>query len=184
MSHVSYLLHCMKGKFFVLDTKTTGPSGEVVQIAVVDQDGFTRMNKLVKPTEPGATRLHGITDDQVSMLPGWDAVSDELDDLICGTRLLIYNAQFDLSALLLSQIRAGVIQTQYRKCCRIACVMRAFGEHYGEWNHYYHNWSWKPLHMAAHEAGYTNPAPHTALGDALTTLAVARYLQRQYQERF
>lgn len=54
--------------------------------------------------------------------------------------------------------------------------MDRFAEFYGEWNAYRHSYTWQRLEKAAQHLNCKIIHPHTALGDALTTLSVAKAL--------
>lgn len=53
-----------------LDTETTGlgSTDEIIEISIIDDDGSTLLETLVKPSQPipaDSTRVHGITDADV-----------------------------------------------------------------------------------------------------------------------
>jgi len=84
-----------------LDTETTGigPNDNIVEIAVIDDDGYTLIDTLVKPVGTISTetiRIHGITDEMVRASPRWMEVWDQVEPVLSGRFVGIYNAEFDL----------------------------------------------------------------------------------------
>ena len=62
-----------------LDTETTGldRTAEIIDIALVTNEGAVLFNTLVKPVRPipaESSRIHGIFDDHVATAPGWEEV--------------------------------------------------------------------------------------------------------------
>ncbi len=87
--------------FIVLDTETTGLGhrDEVVELGVLDRDGRTLMQTLVRPRSgvvpPGASRIHGLTMVDLRDAPSFDRVYDELLHHAQGRRVIAWNAPFD-----------------------------------------------------------------------------------------
>lgn len=88
----------------LLDTETTGlgADAEVVQVGLLAPDGECLMDALVKPPCPipsGATAVHGITDADVAESPTLDDLLPDIERLIRGKRILVYNAAYDYNVL-------------------------------------------------------------------------------------
>ena len=156
-----------------VDTETTGlyrnDGDDLVEVAVVDDDGGVRLSTLVHPGRPipaCATAIHGITHEMVAEAPPADEVRRIVSDLCAGRRVVIYNANFDRQFLDLS------------KAASINCCMLRFAKYYGEWNEYYGNYRWQKLGTAALETGFRWPesGAHRALADALACRHVWRWL--------
>lgn len=84
----------------MLDTETTGIEydSEIVDIAIIDLDKNLIFASLVKPICPipeEATMIHGITNEMVADAPSWLEVWAQVQKLLSGKTLLIYNADFD-----------------------------------------------------------------------------------------
>ena len=167
------------GKFLVLDTETTGlgEDAEICQIAVIDSAGAVLLDTLVKPVnaiQPGAIAVHGITDEMVADAPGWKDLTDQIQCLLSGHDVVIYNAVFDRKLMHQSAEQAGLPKIEWKNLATFHCAMLEFAPIYGDWNSYYRSYRWQTLSTAA---GYYNlPVvdAHHALGDCLTTLAVCK----------
>src|SRR4051794_16479396 len=98
MSELSQFLEMLKGgDYVVLDSETTGVAhAEIVQIAVVDAAGQVLIDTLVKPIQlipREATRIHGITDAMVADAPTFAAILPQLQNILTGRNVVVYNAQ-------------------------------------------------------------------------------------------
>ena len=171
--------------FVILDTETTGlyDDDEIVSIAIIDSDGQTLLNQLVKPVRPipaDATRIHGITNEMVSAahcLP-----IEQINALLAGREIIVYNASYDM-AMLYRSVRALQAPTiQWRSVANWYCAMEHFAEIYGEWNDYRGNYKWQRLSTAC--AYYNIPVvgAHGALADCLMTLAVCQKMAEAVHE--
>lgn len=168
------------GDFVVLDTETTGiQQGEIVQIGIVDAQGNVLLDTLVKPL--GAipyetTKVHGITDAMVADAPGWAAVTQQVEAILRGRHVVVYNAPFDRKMMHQSAERCGLPRTDWKTFSTWWCAMEAFaleyvgGRFYGRYprNH--------KLVVAAQHYNIPVRDAHNALGDALMTLHVVRAL--------
>lgn len=94
----------------ILDTETTGLSVEgghrIIEFAAVEMvDRKLTGNHLhlyINPEcaiDPGATRIHGITDEQVADKPIFTDVVEQILQFIEGSELIIHNAKFDMGFL-------------------------------------------------------------------------------------
>jgi DNA polymerase-3 subunit epsilon len=84
----------------ILDTETTGLDGlaEVVQIGVVQPNGMTALDTLVRPRRPipmDATAIHGITNYMVAGAPVFGDLTSRLTEVLSGKIVIAYNAAFD-----------------------------------------------------------------------------------------
>ena len=170
-----------RNNFVVLDTETTGLSkpAEIVSIAIIDPDGAIKLDTLVKPVRPipaDATRIHGITNDDVASAPGWATVQPMVVNLITGRDVIVYNAVYDRSMLHLSDEAAGVPRTDYRLLADWACAMEWYAEIYGSWNDYHRSYRWQSLSNAMAQQDLPIIEAHRALGDVKMTLSLIRKL--------
>ncbi len=118
-----------RNNFVILDTETTGLNwqAQVCQVAVIDGEGKTLVDLLVKPTcriPPDATRIHGITNAQVADAPGFVLVAPQIVSAITGRDVIIYNSAFDLSMLRQSADAAG-LEVDWRSVAKYVCAMQA-----------------------------------------------------------
>lgn len=163
--------------YVVLDTETTGLDGEVCQVGIIDATGKTLLDILVKPVHPipeDATRVHGITNDDVADALNFGAVRPIIINLISGRDVIVYNATFDRKLLHLSAEAEGLPKVDYKGFSRWHCAMEAFAPIYGEYNAYYGTYRWKSLSIAAAYFGIEADGAHTAIADCRTTLAVCK----------
>lgn len=151
-----------------LDLESTGLNGhypptrhhdEVLELALIDQDGQVLLNTLVRPffaTDwPAAEATHGIRPGQVAAAPFLEDVTRRLRPLVEGRHVVIYNAGFDLSFLPPMPVAS------------VECAMLAFAEYAGEWDPVKNRLRYHKLTAALTALGLT-PAPHAhrALADA------------------
>ena len=161
--------------FVVLDTETTGlyESAEIVSIAVIDSDGKTLLDTLVKPVRPippEATRIHGITNEMVK-----DALPlpvQTLGHLLTNRHVIIYNTQYDVQMLRQSAGIAKLPMIPWYDVAEFWCAMTAFAEIYGEWNDYHGNYRWQKLSTACSYYKIPVVGAHGALADCQMTLKV------------
>lgn len=173
----------------ILDTETTGLDGkaEVCQVAIINSDGATLLDTLVKPTYPipvGATRIHGITDAMVKDAPTFKDLSIALGEILYRRTVIVYNADYDIRMLVQSHNFAGVQLTDYPSLAHWNCAMLWYAQFYGEWNEYRGDWRWQRLTDACYFEGIPaiDAPAHSALGDCLRTLAIVRKMAEAADE--
>jgi len=105
------------GPFTVFDVETTGMSpvnDRIVEIAAVriDKDGSrTSFQSLINPgcmIPAAASRVHGITDNQVADAPSFSDAGYKFLELAQDSVLVAHNARFDLGFLQESLARCGL----------------------------------------------------------------------------
>jgi DNA polymerase III subunit epsilon len=165
-------------RWCILDTETTGLSNnaEIVQIGILCSSG-EEYQTLVKPTieiEIGASRIHGIHDEDIVQALPFEQVFLDVWKLLRDRDVIIYNAEFDLKVIRNSLKARGIqiaFPTSDRRGCRIFtnggsihCAMQYYSQYVGEWNEYYGNYKWQKL----------PGGDHSALGDCKATLEVIK----------
>lgn len=174
--------------FVVLDTETTGlgTDAEICQIAIIDADGKTLLDTLVKPKRAipaDATKIHGITNDMVKGARDWLNTNEQVWQLLHGRDVITYHADYDFRLIKQSEQACEPLALSDWHTISRACAMKAYGEHVGQWSDKYGEWQSHKLIKAATAAGYGLPVgmtPHRALSDCLMTLAVVRYLVEKH----
>lgn len=154
-----------KDNWVILDTETTGLyDAEIVQIGIINLQGKTLLDSLVKPTipiPPEATSIHDINDEMVKIAPTFPEIYPQLAESIENLKVLIYNADFDISILAycrrLHQLKLKPLGLRKRS----ECLMEWYAQFYGEWSDYYESYKWQPL-----------GGNHDAVGDCQAALSV------------
>lgn len=158
--------------FLVLDTETTGLSSrdEVIQIAIVNKNGDTVMDTLVKPTitiPPFVTTIHGITDAHVTDAPSFAEIYPQLQTILDGRPVVIYNASFDKRLIRQS---ANKWRLHAINLNTFTCALTAYSSYYGEKRG--KTIKRKSLKFACEQEGIANNRAHWAVNDCLVTLAL------------
>ncbi len=97
--------------FFDTETTGLGRSDEIVEVGIVDTEGKTLLQSLVRPVgriPVEASAVHGITNEMVRGAPTWESVWREVRDLFEGRTVGIFNAEFDLRMMRQSHERRGM----------------------------------------------------------------------------
>ncbi len=170
--------------FLVLDTETTGlpdqAAFQVVEVAAVDKTGAVVFHSLVKPDIPlpaAATRIHGLTDEDLKDAPSFVEIWPRLAELLTRYELWTYNANFDQAAIVRSAERFKLdIPKPVKSSKRWHCLMLEFARYYGEYSEYWGGDRYQELSFACAELGVRGSDYHRARGDALNALGVMRAL--------
>lgn len=164
-----------KYKRIVIDLETTGLNpnfDEILEIAMIDQDGKTVLHAYSKPERieewQEAERVHGITPDQVKncktfndLIPRIKEILEESEELVA------YNAGFERAFL----HAYGIDVT-----CPAVDPMLLFAPIYGEWSDAFDDYKWQRLETCAAYYDYTLRA-HNALEDAKATLYCLKHME-------
>lgn len=166
------------GDYLILDTETTGlyDEAEIVSIAIIDSQGKALLNTLVQPRYPipaNATAIHGITDEMVASAPLWDAVWNDVVELLDGKHVIVYNVAYDVQLLYQSSELCDV-DADWWQLCTWYCAMQAYAEYWGAWSDYHQSYTWQRLTAACSQQGIEVKDAHGALGDCLMTLALCK----------
>jgi DNA polymerase III epsilon subunit-like protein len=165
-----------------LDTETTGldASSEVVEICVLDHDGRSLVNQLVRPSIPipsDASRIHGITEVMVATEPTWDEVWPAVARAISGRRVAVYNAEYDVMVMRQSHRKHGLVWPA--PLGQFTCLMKLYARYHGEWNSARHSYRWQSLDQAARQCGIVAGQRHRAYEDTLLARAVLEHMAAQ-----
>jgi DNA polymerase-3 subunit epsilon len=155
----------------ILDTETTGTFDydEIVQVAILSYDGKALLDTLVRPIQPipfEATAIHGISNEDVLDAPLFPEVYEEIEKIIDGKTIVIYNAQFDVRLIQQSLAKHNLLPMELN-LDYVDCAMLMYSAWVGElWP--YGGYKWQKL-----ESG-----DHTALGDCRATLDLIKKMAR------
>lgn len=153
-----------------LDLETTGlstVSDRIIELAIIrvtpQGDVLERVRRFNPgiPISPGATAVHGITDEDVADEPSFAATAKSLAELLDPCDMAGFNIRrFDLPLLLAEFKRAGIpFSTQGRRLIDAQVI--------------FHREESRDLSAAArYYLGREHEEAHTALGDIRTTAAV------------
>jgi DNA polymerase-3 subunit epsilon len=173
----------------VLDTETTGFTGEVIEVALVDGEGKALFDERIRPhcrIEPGAMAVHKIQDGHLVGLPHLDHHWPRLRELLTSYTVVIFNKSFDIGRLrhslnvsLPSWRGDAEQQRDFQHFMDTSeCVMSAYRR--------VSRGGGNKLVDACLSEGVTIddlPPAHDALGDALRTLRVIKAVAARQQEQ-
>lgn len=186
-----------------LDTETTGLGAmdEVCEIAVVDLAGDVLINTLVKPTRlipPSASDIHGITNELVRHMPAFGDLLPELDRILTGRRVMIYNMEFDMEKIQRSAHASGA--KDFRPWWDAPAdhdfsatplyhsgwydAMELYAAYYGDWHDYHHSYRWQRLSTALKQCRLELPdGIHRAHADAEMTRRLVLHMASDLPEQ-
>jgi DNA polymerase-3 subunit epsilon len=156
-----------------LDTETTGlnPNDEIIEICVLDSRGSVLLDSLVRPTRripPDVIPIHSITNELVMDAPAWPEVWPQVESLLRGRVVGIYNAEFDLRMLRQTH-RAHTLE--WAADPRNFCIMKLYAQFYGQIGSY-GTPRWQKLEVAARQCGINPGYTHRALADTRLAKAI------------
>ena len=166
-----------------LDTETTGtgPTDEVIEIGIVDEDGKVLFESLVRPVAkvtPDARRMHGISDEMLGTAPRWMVVWPKVEAVLAGRTVCIYNADFDLR--MLQQTHAKYkMRWSLPEGTAFFCVMKLYAQYYGEWNARTGGYRWQSLENAGRQCNIPLPNAHRTIADSLLARALLHHIATQ-----
>jgi len=173
-----FLAMLRRTDYVVLDTETTALGrAEICQIAIVDASGAVLLDTLVRPTQPippFATRIHGITNEDVHDAPRFGDVLGDIAAALYDRDVIAYNASFDRKMLHLSGQICGAPPVEWKAISRWHCAMRAFAHVYAQRVPGAHAGRAQKLSAAAAFYAIPQHKAHTAVDDCITTLALCR----------
>ncbi len=169
-----------KGTVF-LDTETTGLNSddEIIEIAIISEDGQILIDSLVRPScpvKPDAFRVHGISTDMLANAPTLAEVEPSIIAALESMHVVMYNKEFDLQHLT-PAMRAVISGT--------SCCMTEFAAFRGRGTHgFMKNLGFTTLDLAAGYVGHVWVGKrHRALGDVFACRAVWQHMSRATRSR-
>lgn len=164
---------------FYLDTETTGVDtlAEIVEICILDPDGAVLLDTLVRPRRKipaEATRIHGISNSMVSNAPLWNELWIQIEVILKGRSVGIYNAEFDLRMIKQTHLQSGMAWQSLN--ANAFCIMKLYAEFFGERDRYRGSYRWQTLDDAGRQCGIALPNAHRAQADTLLTRALLHHM--------
>jgi len=158
-----------------LDTETTGTGqiDRIIQVGIVNAKGETLFESLVNPgmlIPSESSAVNGITNEMVLNAPVWTQIWPDVEAILRGRVIGIYNADFDLRLLRQTNKAYGLpmsIETN-----QAFCVMKLFAAFYGEWNARNNGFRSQKLEFAGKFLKIPIPNSHDAIDDARLTAAL------------
>ncbi len=158
-----------------LDTETTGTGqiDRIIQVGIVNAKGETLFESLVNPgmlIPSESSAVNGITNEMVLNAPVWTQIWPDVEAILRGRVIGIYNADFDLRLLRQTNKAYGLpmsIETN-----QAFCVMKLFAAFYGEWNARNNGFKSQKLEFAGKFLKISIPNSHDAIDDARLTAAL------------
>ncbi|MFH1446911.1 MAG: 3'-5' exonuclease, partial [Chloroflexota bacterium] len=162
-----------------LDTETTGfgPNDVIIEIGIVDLRGKVLFESLFKPSLPipsASSSIHGITDEMVTNAPSWKDAWSEIENVLKGRIIGMYNADFDLRLMKQTHQRYWLDWDIEDK--QTFCVMKLFAAFYGDWNPRRNSFRLHKLENAGRMSSILLPNSHRAVDDARLTAALTAYI--------
>lgn len=111
-----------RGGWLALDTETTGlePHDQVIDIAVLDEQGRTYLESLVSttiPMHPEVIAKTGLTPTALDGAPSWDYVWTAASMILAGREVVAFNAEFDRHAIEQTCRAHGLPMVEVRWTC-------------------------------------------------------------------
>jgi DNA polymerase III epsilon subunit-like protein len=167
----------------ILDSETTGldDNAEIVELALIDAQGNTLIDTLIKPIDPipqEVIDIHGITNEMVADAPTFAEVIPDLLRHAEGRPIVVYNSEYDNRLIKQSAVKAGMpseelwhlIDSQSNHC-----LMKLYARYYGTPGRH-GGYKWYKLHLAAGHCGIDSTGAHRARADCVMTLGILKAL--------
>ena len=161
-----------------LDTETTGldRTDEIIEISIIDDDGVTLLESMVRPSKPippDATRIHGITNEMVSRAPFWPLLWPDIRTLLSGKLVVIYNVDFDLGMM---RQMASRYKIQWREDFTTVDLLKVYADYRSEWDPRHRSNRYFSLEKAGQQCRIPLPNAHRSTADTLLTRALLHYI--------
>jgi DNA polymerase III subunit epsilon len=161
-----------------LDTETTGldKTAEIVEISVIDTDGSTLVDTLVRPSQTipaEVMRVHHITNEMVQKAQPWPFLWNSIKPALNGRVVVIYNSDFDIRMIKQTHDR---YKMRWDFTGRPFDLMTLYARFNGEWDPNRRTYRNISLDNAGKNCRIPLPNAHRALADTLLTRALLEYL--------
>ena len=169
-----------------LDTETTGLTNNdtVIELAIVDYQGDVLFDQLIKPAgkiAPEASRVHNITAEMVQQAPRWDSLWPDIEAILEGRTVVIYNVDFDLRLMKQTHMRHW-LRWNDPEGAQFVCLMKLYAQYFGQWDSRRGSYRFQSLDNAGKQSGLILPNTHRAKDDTLLTRSLLLHLANQAKE--
>lgn len=133
----------------IIDTETTDLDGEIIEIAIMTMQGEVLLDTFIHPLadiSPGAQAVHGLTRLDLQDAPTFVHIYAQVGALLTpATRIVAYNAGFDMAALHRTCTQYGLASLRDQTEARWACAMVWYAQWFGEWSAHHGDYRFQPL---------------------------------------
>ena len=165
----------------VLDLESTGllredSETEIAQICIIDLQGRSLFNMLLKPSQPMSDKvisIHHISNEQIINQPIFPQVAKMISFVLKDKHVVAFNAEFDWSLLVHMFKKYDLPKPEVSG---ISCAMDRYSEWCGEWNTKRDGFKWQRL------PNFTGGASHDAYNDCRNTLKVMEKMAGAFNE--
>ena len=165
----------------LLDLESTGllredPETEITQICIIDLQGRSLFNMLLKPSQPMSDKvisIHHISNEQIINQPIFPQVAKMISFVLKDKHVVAFNAEFDWSLLVHMFKKYDLPKPEVSG---ISCAMDRYSEWCGEWNTKRDGFKWQRL------PNFTGDASHDAYNDCRNTLKVMEKMAGAFNE--
>ena len=162
-----------------LDTETTGlhQSAEVIEIGIIDDQGNVLLEQRIRPRgniDPAAQRMHGISLDMLVNAPTWEQVWPQVEAVLLGRKIGVYNVEFDLRLIKQSLMRTWLKWTLLDG--NFFDIMKLYARFYGDWDPFRKSFRYQTLELAGRQCGIPLHNTHGAVDDCLLTRALLHHM--------
>lgn len=176
----------------LIDTETTGVNSEaeICEISIIDRDGNTLLDTLVKPSKlipDDVIAIHGITNEMVANAPTFAELNNTIKSILKDKDIIVYNAQYDICLLVQAAHYSGVdindVEFYKNLAPKARCAMLIYSEWYGELGNY-GSPKWHKLTAACQQQqiDISSITAHRAKADCLMTLSLIKNCKYKYGE--
>lgn len=132
MNSVELCRSWLKNGALFMDTETTGvdESAEIIEIAVINNEGWPVYESLIRPKvpiTPKLTALHGISNEMVAEAPHFWEIYNDLCSKLDGRLIIAYGADFD-ARMIRQTCELYDLKDLF---CRWGCAMQMYQDHIG-----------------------------------------------------
>jgi DNA polymerase-3 subunit epsilon len=172
----------LKASPVYLDTETTGleMGDEIVEIAIIDDDGNSLLDSLIKPAgniSRSASAVHGINAEMLKDSLTWAEIWPQVQEALNGKMVGIFNADFDIRMMRQSSQKYEISwEAPYKDNF---CIMKLYAQFYGDWNPSRRSYKWQGLDAARRQCDLDLANAHRAKDDTLLTREILHYMANQ-----